>query len=78
MVGIRTPVRENVLKQKFREVIREIGVNICDRDIQVCHRLKDKIEQLSNLPREFARRNQIFINKSLCPYCRGYGKNAKS
>ena len=35
-------VRDNVLQQKFCDVIQEIGVDICDRDIQACHRLKDK------------------------------------
>ena len=35
-------VRDNVLEQKVCNVIQEIGVDICDRDIQACHRLKDK------------------------------------
>ena len=35
-------VRENVLEQKVCDVFQEIGVDICDRDIQACHRLKDK------------------------------------
>ena len=35
-------VRDNVLEQKVCDVIQEIGVDICDRDIQACHRLKDK------------------------------------
>ena len=35
-------VRDNVLEQKVCDVIQEIGVDICDRDIQTCHRLKDK------------------------------------
>ena len=35
-------VRDNVLEQKVCDVFQEIGVDICDRDIQACHRLKDK------------------------------------
>ena len=35
-------VRDNVLEQKVCDVIQEIGVDICDRHIQVCHRLKDR------------------------------------
>ena len=49
VVGIPMSVRDNVLEQKVCDVIQEIGVDICDRDIQACHRLKDKDEQLSNL-----------------------------
>ena len=41
VVGIPMPVRDNVLEQKVCDVIQEIGVDICDRDIQACHRLKD-------------------------------------
>ena len=42
VVRIRMSVRDNVLEQKVCDVIQEIGVDICDRDIQTCHRLKDK------------------------------------
>ena len=35
-------VRDNVLEQKVCDVIQEIRVDICDRDIKACHRLKDK------------------------------------
>ena len=35
-------VRDNVFEQKVCNVLQEIGVDICDRDIQVFHRLKDK------------------------------------
>ena len=35
-------VRDNVLEQKVCDVIQEIGVDTFDRDIQACHRLKDK------------------------------------
>ena len=41
MVGIPMSVRDNVLKQKVCDIIQEIGVDICDRDIQACHGLKD-------------------------------------
>ena len=33
---------ENVLDQKVCDVIQEIGLDICNRDILTCHRLKDK------------------------------------
>ena len=42
VVGIPMSVRENDLEQKVCDVLQEISVEICDRDIQVCHRLKDK------------------------------------
>ena len=42
VAGISMSVRDNVLEQKVSDVIQEIGVDICDRDIQVCHHLKDK------------------------------------
>ena len=51
VVGIPMSVRDNVLEQVC-DVIQEIGVDICDRDIQACHSLKDKDEQLSNLRTE--------------------------
>ena len=35
-------VRKNVLEQKICDVFQEIGVGICDRDNQACHRRKDK------------------------------------
>ena len=42
MVGIPMSVRENIVEQKVCDVLQEIGVDICDRDIQASHRLKDK------------------------------------
>ena len=42
VVGIPMSVRDNVLEQKVWDVIQETGVDICDRDIQACHRLKEK------------------------------------
>ena len=42
VVGIPMSVRDNALGQKVCDVIQEIGVDICDGDIQACHRLKDK------------------------------------
>ena len=42
VVEIPMSVRDNVLEQKVCDVIQEIGVDICDRHIQVCHRLKDR------------------------------------
>ena len=35
-------LRDNVLEQKVCDVIQEIGVDICDGDIQACHPLKDR------------------------------------
>ena len=42
VVGIPMSVRDNVLDQKVCEEFQEIGVDICDRDIQAFHLLKDK------------------------------------
>ena len=42
-VRIPTSIRDNnVLEQKVFDVFQEIGVDICDSDIQVCHHLTDK------------------------------------
>ena len=42
VVGIPMSVRDNVLEQKVCDLIQEIGLDICDRDIHACHRLKEK------------------------------------
>ena len=42
VVEIPMSFRDNALEQKVCDVIQEIGVDICDRDIEACHRLKDK------------------------------------
>ena len=42
MVGIPISVRDNVLEQTVYDMFQDIDVDICDRDIQACHRLKDK------------------------------------
>ena len=64
-------------------------MDICDRDIQVCHHLKDKDQTIVNctnkdclripdpaavdLPEE----TKIFVNESLCPYCQGIWNKCK-
>ena len=42
LVGIPMSVTDNVLEQKVCNMIQETGVDICDRDIHACHRLKSK------------------------------------
>ena len=42
VVGITMSVRDNVLEQKVCGVFQKIGVDMCNRHIQACHRLKDK------------------------------------
>ena len=42
VVEIPMSFRDNALEQKVCDVIQEIGVDICDLDIEACHRLKDK------------------------------------
>ena len=54
MVGIPMSVRDNVLEQKV--LIQEIGMDICDRDIQACHCLEDKDETIA----KFANRKDCF------------------
>ena len=39
-------LRNNVLQQKVCDVFQEINVDICDRDIQTCHHLKDQGRQI--------------------------------
>ena len=40
------PVRDNVLEKKVCDVSQEIGVDICDRGIHACRRLKDKDQRI--------------------------------
>ena len=42
VVGIPTSIGDNVIERKVCDVFQEIEMDICDRDIQACHRLKDK------------------------------------
>ena len=42
VAGIPMSVKDNVFEQNACDVFQEIGVDICDRDIQVCHRRKNK------------------------------------
>ena len=35
-------VWDNVIQQKVCDLFQEIGMDICDLDIQTCHRLKDE------------------------------------
>ena len=42
VVGIPVSVRDSVLEQKVCDMFQEIAMDICDCDIQACHRLKDK------------------------------------
>ena len=42
VVEIPLSIRDNVYEQKVSDVIQEIDMDICDHDIQACHRLKDK------------------------------------
>ena len=46
VVGVLTSVRDNFLERKVCDVFQEISVDICDRDIQACHCLKDKDEAI--------------------------------
>ena len=56
MVGIPMPVRDNIAEQKVCDVFQEIGVDICDSDIEACHRLKDKSQTIV----KFANRKDCF------------------
>ena len=40
--GIPSSIRDQDLEDNVRNVFREIGVNINGRDIQACHRLREK------------------------------------
>ena len=42
VLGIPSSIRDQDLEDKVRNVFREIGVNINERDIQACHRLREK------------------------------------
>ena len=69
------------------DVFQEIGVDIFDRDIQACHRLKDKDRvivkftdrkdclRILRVKRQLKGLDpagtKIFVNESLCPYYRG-------
>ena len=42
VVGIPISVKDDALEDKVFKVFREIGVDIGQRDIQACHRVKNK------------------------------------
>ena len=42
VIGIPSSIRDQYLEDKVRNIFREIGVNINERDIQMCHRLWEK------------------------------------
>ena len=42
LAGIPTSIRGNALEQKVCDLFQDIGVDICDCDIQACLSLKDK------------------------------------
>lgn len=46
MVGTPISVRHNVFEWKVCDVFQENGVGICDRDIRVCHCLKERLPNL--------------------------------
>ena len=48
VVGIPMSVRGNVLDRKVCDVFQEIGMDICDRDIQACHHLKNQDQTIVN------------------------------
>ena len=40
-IGITSSIRDEYLKDKVGNIFGEIGLNVNDRDIQVCHRLRE-------------------------------------
>ena len=42
VVGIPSSVRDQDLEDKVRNIFGEIGININKREIQACHRLREK------------------------------------
>ena len=42
VIGIPSSIRDKDLEDKVRNIFGEIGVNINERDIQSCHRLREK------------------------------------
>ena len=42
VIGIPSSIRDHDLEDKVRNIFGEIGVNVNERDIQVCHRLREK------------------------------------
>ena len=42
VIGIPSSIRDKDLEDKVRNIFGEIGVNVNERDIQVCHRLREK------------------------------------
>ena len=42
VLGIPSSIRDQDLEDKVRNAFREISVNINERDIQACHRLREK------------------------------------
>ena len=42
VIGIASSIRDKDLEDKVRNIFGEIGVNVNERDIQACHRLREK------------------------------------
>ena len=42
VIGIPTSIRDKNLEDKVRNIFGEIGVNVNERDIQACRRLREK------------------------------------
>ena len=42
VIGIPSSIRDKDLEDKVRNIFEEIGVNVNERDIQACHRLRER------------------------------------
>ena len=99
IVGIPNSVGNSVLEEPVRDVFKKIGAEIEERDVQACHRLKEKertivkfvnrkdclrilrvkkdLKSLDPTELDFPENTKIFINKSLCTYCRAIVNKCK-
>ena len=48
LIGIPTSVKGDVLKEKVCGIFHELGVEICQRDFQTCHRIKNNRVMVEN------------------------------
>ena len=63
--GIPSSIRDKDLEDKVRNIFGEIGVNVNERDIQACHRLREKDKTIVNFVNRKDYTNILRLKKDL-------------
>ena len=65
VIGIPSSVRDQDLEDKVRNIFGEIGININEREIQACHRLREKGRMIIKLVNRKDCTNILRVKKDL-------------